>query len=453
MESNKDKVLVVDDVEVNLIILEEIIKNMGLEAVTATSVKEAFNYMQNGLPQVILSDISMPDIDGYTFCNMLKKDPYTREIPVIFISAMDSASDLSQGFANGAVDYITKPFDKTEVEMRITTHLKLYNLQKDLEDNNRRLSTIVTRQLEKLRMEQRNVMLALAKLIENRESMQMPKRKDCHYENINYNSRILAQGLQLSPHFENDITDEFIETIKELWDLLVHKIPRNENDYFKIKENYEKLMNKLNSKIVNKTNLINELTHDIKKLKEDWKKSVTPDAIDLIYNQELEELNLKLNTAIEEEKRISRSVERAKETLFDDPFYLEEFKNRVYNLQIEIIGMKREYQLIQNAGPRFANKKYGNSKITYAERKAQIERKLKIFPDIKAVEKYVRRELINEDRFYQARVNDLEKISKVIIENDIYVNDRIKQCKIWNVKMNDAELFNVLDTSLGVKNE
>ena len=93
--AQKDKVLVVDDVEVNLIILEEIIKNMGLEAVTATSVKEAFNYMQQGLPQVILSDISMPDIDGFTFCNTLKKDPYTRDIPVIFISAMDSSSVLS----------------------------------------------------------------------------------------------------------------------------------------------------------------------------------------------------------------------------------------------------------------------------------------------------------------------------------------------------------------------
>ena len=246
-----------------------------------------------------------------------------------------------------------------------------------------------------------------------KEQKQMKLQKSSFFWSYNYKS---AEEKNEKEVDQKDGTDEFIETIKELWDLLVHKIPRNENDYFKIKENYEKLMNKLNSKIVNKTNLINELNHDIKKLKEDWKKGVTPDAIDLIYNQELEELNLKLNNAIEEEKRISRSVERAKETLFDDPFYLEEFKNRVYNLQIEIIGMKREYQLIQNAGPRFANKKYGNSKITYAERKAQIERKLKIFPDIKAVEKYVRRELINEDRFYQARVNDLEKIKKKVFE-------------------------------------
>lgn len=213
-ESKKNKVLVVDDVEVNLIILEEIIKNMGLEPITVTSVKEAFSFMQEGLPQVILSDISMPEIDGYTFCDMLKKDPYTRDIPVIFISAMDTASDLSQGFAKGAVDYITKPFDKTEVEMRITTHLKLYTLQKDLEENNRRLSTIVTRQLEKLRVEQKNIMFALAKLVEQRENMAEDSRTSSHFINVNYNSRILAQGMQLSPKYEEIITDDFIETIE-----------------------------------------------------------------------------------------------------------------------------------------------------------------------------------------------------------------------------------------------
>lgn len=212
--AKKGKILVVDDVEVNLIILEEIIKNMGLEAVTATSVKEALGFMQEGLPQVILSDISMPDIDGYTFCDMLKKDPYTRDIPVIFISAMDTSSYLSQGFARGAVDYITKPFDKTEVEMRITTHLKLYTLQRDLEENNRRLSTIVTRQLEKLRIEQKNIMFALAKLVEQRENMAEDGRKSSHFINVAYNSRILAQGMQLSPKFESIITDDFIDTIE-----------------------------------------------------------------------------------------------------------------------------------------------------------------------------------------------------------------------------------------------
>lgn len=205
------KILVVDDVEVNLIILEEIIKNMGYQALLAQSVKEALKIIEDSeiLPRVILSDISMPEIDGFTFCSMLKNDPYTKDIPVIFISAMDTASDLSKGFALGAVDYIPKPFDKTEVEMRISTHLKIYTMQRDLEENNRQLNLVVARQMEKLRVEQKNIMTALARLVESRENV-----SGSHYKNILYNSRILAQGMQLSPKFEDEVTDDFIDTIE-----------------------------------------------------------------------------------------------------------------------------------------------------------------------------------------------------------------------------------------------
>ncbi len=118
---------------------------------------------------------------------------------MIFISAMDRASDLSQGFALGAVDYISKPFDKTEVEMRISTHLKLYSMQMDLEENNRNLSVVVARQMEKLRIEQKNIMTAFARLIERKENI-----GSSHSENILYNSRILALGMQFSPMFEDE---------------------------------------------------------------------------------------------------------------------------------------------------------------------------------------------------------------------------------------------------------
>lgn len=205
------KILVVDDVEVNLIILEEIILNMGYQAITATSVKQAIELIQEQkvLPQVILTDISMPEIDGFTFCTMLKTDPYTKDIPVIFISAMDSSADLSKGFELGAVDYIAKPFSRTEVEMRINTHLKLYILQRDLEENNRRLGLVITKQMEKLRMEQKNVMLALARLVDSRECI-----AENHHVNIAYNSRILSQAMQMSSVYEDMITEDFIDTIE-----------------------------------------------------------------------------------------------------------------------------------------------------------------------------------------------------------------------------------------------
>lgn len=208
---NDIRILVVDDVEVNLIILEEIIKNMGYQPLLAQSVKEALKIIEDSeeLPRIILSDISMPETDGFTFCTMLKNDPYTKDIPVIFISAMDTASDISKGFELGAVDYIPKPFEKTEVEMRISTHLKIYFMQKDLEENNRQLNLIVARQMEKLRVEQKNFMVALARLVESKENV-----SGSHYKNILYNSRILAEGMQLSPKFESQVTDDFIDTIE-----------------------------------------------------------------------------------------------------------------------------------------------------------------------------------------------------------------------------------------------
>lgn len=208
---NDIRILVVDDVEVNLIILEEIIKNMGYQPLLAQSVKEALKIIEDSevLPRIILSDISMPETDGFTFCTMLKNDPYTKDIPVIFISAMDTASDISKGFELGAVDYIPKPFEKTEVEMRISTHLKIYFMQKDLEENNRQLNLIVARQMEKLRVEQKNFMTALARLVESKENV-----SGFHYKNILYNSRILAEGMQLSPKFESQVTDDFIDTIE-----------------------------------------------------------------------------------------------------------------------------------------------------------------------------------------------------------------------------------------------
>lgn len=210
-KSDEIRILVVDDVEVNLIILEGIIKNMGYFPMLAQSVKEALQIMEGSeiLPRLILSDISMPDIDGYAFCSILKRNPYTKEIPVIFISAMDSAADLEKGFELGAVDYIPKPFEKTEVEMRISTHLKMYSMQRELEQNNRQLSSMVARQMEKLRLEQKNIMTALARLVENKENVAGE-----HYKNIMCNSRILAQGMQLSPKFEDEVTDDFIDTLE-----------------------------------------------------------------------------------------------------------------------------------------------------------------------------------------------------------------------------------------------
>jgi signal transduction histidine kinase len=101
---------------------------------------------------MILLDIMMPEMDGFEVCRRLKADAATREIPVIFISAMDDIKDKVRAFNAGGVDYITKPFEPEEVLARVATHLKLGILQKELEEQNAMLKETLKKQLEQEQM-------------------------------------------------------------------------------------------------------------------------------------------------------------------------------------------------------------------------------------------------------------------------------------------------------------
>ncbi|MGD9077921.1 MAG: adenylate/guanylate cyclase domain-containing protein, partial [Desulfobacterales bacterium] len=94
---------------------------------------------RKALPNLILLDIMMPEIDGYEVCRQLKADPATAEIPVIFLSALTDTKDKVQGLDLGAVDYITKPFQPDEVIARVNTHLTVYRLKKALDQKNKEL--------------------------------------------------------------------------------------------------------------------------------------------------------------------------------------------------------------------------------------------------------------------------------------------------------------------------
>lgn len=202
------RILIVDDLEINVIILEQIIKKMGYIPLAANEGKGALEIMNYTLPQIILLDVSMPEMSGYELCEILKKNKRTRDIPVIFISAMDGSDDKIKGFKAGAVDFITKPFEPLEVTKRIENHLKLYEMQKEMEAYSFRLNLLVNEQMARIEAEQKNILFALAKITEGRDNS-----TNNHLENISYNSRVLAQSLQISPIFEKEITAAFIEKI------------------------------------------------------------------------------------------------------------------------------------------------------------------------------------------------------------------------------------------------
>jgi len=118
-------VLVVDDVPTNIHLLGAVIQDMA-ELVVATSGEQALEIARSAeRPDLILLDVMMPGLNGYEVCRALQDDPWTRSIPVIFVTARDRESDEALGLGLGAVDYITRPFSEPIVRARVNTHLEL----------------------------------------------------------------------------------------------------------------------------------------------------------------------------------------------------------------------------------------------------------------------------------------------------------------------------------------
>lgn len=215
--NEQPNILIVDDVSTNLVILSEMVKSTGCVPRPVTNVKQAQTAIDRKIPQLILLDISMPETDGFEFCAMLKADVKTRDIPIIFISALDSVEDKIKGFKLGAVDYIAKPFEKEEVTLRLNTHLKIYKLQQEMEAYNRKLHQVVNEQITRGAEEQKNVLGALADIL-NMQSNIYEKGID----KISANCRMLAISLQFSPKFDKVIPSAFVDEIEaasQLYDI------------------------------------------------------------------------------------------------------------------------------------------------------------------------------------------------------------------------------------------
>ncbi|MBU0513200.1 MAG: response regulator, partial [Proteobacteria bacterium] len=140
MTRQPNRVLVVDDEPRNLELLEAMLTPLGYEVILADGGEKALQMVREGPPDVILLDIMMPAMDGYEVCRRLKADEGTREIPVIFVTAMTEVQDEVRGLDLGAVDYITKPISPPVVKARIKTHLALRNACQKLKQQNQILA-------------------------------------------------------------------------------------------------------------------------------------------------------------------------------------------------------------------------------------------------------------------------------------------------------------------------
>jgi signal transduction histidine kinase len=144
----KGNILIVDDTPDNLRLLSTMLSEQGYKVRSAINGQMALMGVKASPPDLILLDINMPNMNGYEVCSALKATDATRQIPVIFISALGEVWDKVKAFSVGGVDYITKPFQLEEVLARIETHLTIRNLQKQLTEQNVRLRQEVSDRLQ-----------------------------------------------------------------------------------------------------------------------------------------------------------------------------------------------------------------------------------------------------------------------------------------------------------------
>ena len=140
-----DVLLLVEDEPSNLKVLYETLNGRGYRLLTAKSGEQALAIALKAHPVLVLLDIMMPGIDGFETCQRLKANPETRDAAVIFLSALEEAKDKVRGFALGAVDFISKPFDAEEVIARVETHLTIRRLERTLLRTNRELAAAAQR--------------------------------------------------------------------------------------------------------------------------------------------------------------------------------------------------------------------------------------------------------------------------------------------------------------------
>ncbi len=134
--STKPLILVVDDTPKNLQVLGKILYELGYNVAVANSGIQALDSIEKEKPDLVLLDIQMPEMDGFEVCSRLKKSIDTKDIPIIFLTAMHEFPSVIKAFEVGAVDYITKPFNTAELTARVATHLEIKQSREKLSEMN-----------------------------------------------------------------------------------------------------------------------------------------------------------------------------------------------------------------------------------------------------------------------------------------------------------------------------
>ena len=201
-------ILIVDDEPIILAAMSKILQDDYRVRVANSGMRALEVAASDPKPDLILLDVMMSGIDGYTALSKLKDNPETSDIPVIFVTAMEAAEDEEMGLDMGAVDYITKPIQPAILMARVKTHLILKQAQDFIKDKNIYLEAEVERRMEENRLIQTVSIRALAHLAEIRD----PETGDHILRTQSY-VQVLASHLQSHPRFSETITDRYIQLL------------------------------------------------------------------------------------------------------------------------------------------------------------------------------------------------------------------------------------------------
>jgi putative two-component system response regulator len=207
-ENPMTTIMVVDDISANLKLLDEMLRGRGYRVMLFPRGAMALKAAVKNPPDLILLDIMMPGMDGFEVCRRLKDDERLKDVPVLFISALDGTDDKIQAFSAGGLDYVTKPFQEAEVLARVQTHLELRRVRRELSDRNLHLADLVQQKVKEIAASQLATIIAISKLAEYRDD-----ETGRHVERTRTFCKILARKLRGDNRYTESITDDFIKNI------------------------------------------------------------------------------------------------------------------------------------------------------------------------------------------------------------------------------------------------
>jgi signal transduction histidine kinase len=222
MSTVQKTVLIIDDTPANLGVLVDYLEQHDLCVVVAQDGEEGLMRAQFLHPDLILLDVMMPVLDGLATCRRLKDDARTRDIPVIFMTALGETRDKTAGFQAGGVDYITKPFQAEEVLMRLTTHLNLYHTTRELQ------KTVAQLNLAQAELVRSETLAALGAMVAGiAHELNTPIGNGLLIAStLTDLSRTMTQGLQEGKGLTRSALERYLREAHEVGDILQRNLER-----------------------------------------------------------------------------------------------------------------------------------------------------------------------------------------------------------------------------------